>query len=172
MISKAFDKAMEKLCALPDEEYVETMAQLMQRPPRPGASSHLRPEGPPARGQGHRHRANELLAKAAAPAMNEPTSKVGTILNKVVTGVSAMTAGTAMLTMSEETRPISGGFISATATWRSTAPLRPSSVCSGTTGRGSSSHPVRLRGSGLSEVIQDTDYLYLSTASRPWKTVC
>lgn len=112
MISKAFDKAMEKLCALPDEEYVETMAQLMAKASETGREQVIFAQKDRQRvGKAIVTRANELLAKAAAPAMNEPTSKVGTILNKVVTGVSAMTAGTAMLTMSEETRPISGGFI-------------------------------------------------------------
>ncbi len=38
-------------------------------------------------------------------------SKVGALLNKVATGVSALAAGTAQLTLSQETRPIRGGFI-------------------------------------------------------------
>ena len=36
---------------------------------------------------------------------------MGAIINKVAAGVSAIAQGTAMLTLSEETRPIQGGFI-------------------------------------------------------------
>ena len=57
-------------------------------------------------------RANALLAKAAAPDMpSELTeSKAGSILTKVVTGASALLQGTAMLTLSQETREMEGGL--------------------------------------------------------------
>ena len=35
----------------------------------------------------------------------------GAVLDKVVTGASAVLAGTGMLTMAEETRPMAGGLI-------------------------------------------------------------
>lgn len=57
--------------------------------------------------------ANEKLARAAAPELpGELTdSRVGAILDKVVSGASALLKGTGMLTLSEETRPMNGGFI-------------------------------------------------------------
>ena len=56
-------------------------------------------------------RANEMLAAAAAPDLPSASGKVGEILGKVVAGVSAIAQGTAMLSLSEETRPMRGGFI-------------------------------------------------------------
>ncbi len=38
-------------------------------------------------------------------------TKAGAVLDKVVTGASAVLAGTGMLTMAEETRPMAGGLI-------------------------------------------------------------
>ena len=57
--------------------------------------------------------ANAALAKEVAPELpgELSNSKVGALLNKVATGVSALAAGTAQLTLSQETRPIQGGFI-------------------------------------------------------------
>ena len=57
--------------------------------------------------------ANEKLAKAVAPELPDALaeSKAGAILDKVVSGASALLAGTGMLTLSEETRPLRGGFI-------------------------------------------------------------
>ena len=56
-------------------------------------------------------RANELLAKAAAPELPLGDGAVASFLNKVAANVSALAQGTAMLTVSEEARPIRGGFI-------------------------------------------------------------
>ena len=56
-------------------------------------------------------RANELLAKEAAPELPLGDGVVANLLNKVAAGVSAFAQGTAMLAVSEETRDISGGFI-------------------------------------------------------------
>ena len=53
-------------------------------------------------------RANEMLAAAAAPDLPSASGKVGEILGKVVAGVSAIAQGTAMLSLSEETRPMRG----------------------------------------------------------------
>ena len=57
--------------------------------------------------------ANEKLAKAVAPKLPEEVSasKAGALLDKVVTGASAVLNGTGMLTLAEETRPMDGGFI-------------------------------------------------------------
>ena len=57
------------------------------------------------------NKANEILAKEVAPELPLGDGKVANLLNKVAAGVSAIAQGTAMLTVSEETRPIRGGFI-------------------------------------------------------------
>ena len=58
-------------------------------------------------------RANEMLAKQVAPKLPDELTdtKAGAILDRVVTGASAILAGTGMLTLAEETRPIRGGVI-------------------------------------------------------------
>ena len=57
--------------------------------------------------------ANEALVKGVAPELPEAIteSKVGAFLGKVVNTTAAMVTGTGLLTLSEETRPIKGGFI-------------------------------------------------------------
>ena len=57
--------------------------------------------------------ANEALASQAAPELPDglTDSKVGAFLGKVVNTTAAMVAGTGMLTLSQETRDIRGGFI-------------------------------------------------------------
>ncbi|MBE5708392.1 MAG: hypothetical protein EGR51_00630, partial [Oscillibacter sp.] len=58
-------------------------------------------------------RANEILARQVAPKLPDELTetKAGAVLDKVVTGASAVLAGTGMLTMAEETRPMAGGLI-------------------------------------------------------------
>ena len=58
-------------------------------------------------------KANELLARKTAPELPRELTetRVGAILDKAVASVSAIAQGTAMLTLSPETRPMSGGFI-------------------------------------------------------------
>ena len=58
-------------------------------------------------------RANEMLAKASAPKLPQELKQTtaGALLDKVVTGASALLSGTGMLTLSQEIRPIRGGFI-------------------------------------------------------------
>ena len=57
-------------------------------------------------------KANAILAKNAAPELPDEmkASKAGNILSKVVTGASALLQGTAMLTLSDETRDMEGGL--------------------------------------------------------------
>ena len=52
-------------------------------------------------------RGSKIIGVAAKAA----SGTVGEILGKVVAGVSAIAQGTAMLSLSEETRPMRGGFI-------------------------------------------------------------
>ena len=108
MVERAYQRALEKLRSLPQEQYVELLA---------GASSTGReevvfsPEDREGAGKAAVARANELLAKEAAPELPLGDGVVANLLNKVAAGVSAFAQGTAMLAVSEETRDISGGFI-------------------------------------------------------------
>lgn len=114
MVSKAFDLALEKLCALPDEEYVALLAKLAVAAATTGREQLIFSQKDRTRvGKAVVTAANEMLAKAVAPKLpNEVTdTKAGSLLDKVVTGASALLAGTGMLTLSEQTRPIRGGFI-------------------------------------------------------------
>lgn len=57
--------------------------------------------------------ANDALVKQVAPELPDAItdSKVGAFLGKVVNSAAAQITGTGLLTLSEETRPIRGGFI-------------------------------------------------------------
>ena len=57
--------------------------------------------------------ANEILAKRVSPKLPEEltASRAGAILDRVVTGASAVLSGTGMLTLAEESRPMAGGLI-------------------------------------------------------------
>lgn len=118
LLDRAFDRALEKLCALEGKECVELLAGLLVKASTSGREQVVFNQKDRTRvGKAAVTRANELLAKEAAPelpkvttgsaAVNAIAEKVG----KAVNAVSAMAQGTAMLTLAEETRPIRGGFI-------------------------------------------------------------
>ena len=114
MLDKAFDLALDRLVSLPDEEYVALLADLAARAATTGREQLIFSQKDRARiGKQVVAAANEKLAKAVAPELPDALaeSKAGAILDKVVSGVSALLAGTGMLTLSEETRPLRGGFI-------------------------------------------------------------
>ena len=114
MLDKAFDLALEKLCSMEDDACIELLAQMLVKASRTGKEQVAFSVKDRNRiGKAVVTRANELLAKAVAPKLPEELtdSKVGALVDKVVTGVSAIAQGTAMLTLAEETRPIRGGFI-------------------------------------------------------------
>ena len=114
MLDKAFDLALDRLVSLPDEEYVALLADLAARAATTGREQLIFSQKDRARiGKQVVAAANEKLAKAVAPELPDALaeSKAGAILDKVVSGASALLAGTGMLTLSEETRPLRGGFI-------------------------------------------------------------
>ena len=114
MVEKAYVLALEKLCALPDDQYTEILAALLVKASSTGREEViLSPEDRKRVGKAAVVKANEILAKAAAPELPKELteSKVGAVINKVAANVSAIAKGTAMLTLSEETRPMRGGFI-------------------------------------------------------------
>lgn len=114
MLDKAFDRALEKLCTMEDEAYVELLGNLLVKASRSGREQVVFNQTDRARvGKAAVSRANELLAKAVAPKLPDELAdtKVGAFVDRVVSGVSAIAQGTAMLTMAEESRNIKGGFI-------------------------------------------------------------
>ena len=114
VLDKAFDRALEKLCSLEDEVYIDLLADLLAEASSSGREQVAFNQKDRTRvGKAAVTKANELLARAVAPKLpGELTdTKVGAIVDKVVAGVSAIAQGTGMLTLAEETRDIQGGFI-------------------------------------------------------------
>ena len=114
VIGEAFDLALKKLQALPTDQYVELLANLAVQASATGREKLI--FSPSLRAQVGKAvvtAANKKLAEAVSPKLPEEVadSKAGAILDKVVTGASAILNGTGMLTLSEETRPMDGGFI-------------------------------------------------------------
>lgn len=112
-IESAFAAAQKKLCSLSEAEYVELLAKLAVRSAKTGREEVIfSRRDREAVGAKVVARANAMLAKAAAPEMPSELkeSKAGNILSKVVTGASALIQGTAMLTLSQETREMEGGL--------------------------------------------------------------
>ena len=114
VLDEAFTMALEKLCTLPDEEYIELLAALAVKAARTGREKVIFSQKDRNRvGKAVVTRANDALARKVAPRPpgDLTDTKAGAILDKVVTGASAILAGTGMLTLAEETRPIKGGII-------------------------------------------------------------
>ena len=114
MLEKAFDLALEKLLSLPQESYVELLSDLCAQAALTGREEVIFSEKDRDKlGKKVVARANEKLAQAVAPKLPDgvTSSTAGAILNKVVTAGSALLAGTGMLTVAQETRPIQGGVI-------------------------------------------------------------
>ena len=112
MVEQAYQRALEKLRALPKEQYVDLLAAMLVRASSTGKEEVVfSPEDREEAGRAAVSRANDLLARAAAPELPLGDGAVASFLNKVAANVSAFAQGTAMLTLSEETRPMQGGFI-------------------------------------------------------------
>ena len=114
VLDEAFTMALEKLCTLPDEEYIELLAALAVKAARTGREKVIFSQKDRNRvGKAVVTRANDALARKVAPKLpgDLTDTRAGAILDKVVTGASAILAGTGMLTLAEETRPIKGGII-------------------------------------------------------------
>jgi len=114
-LDSAFDKAQEKLLALPDDEYAELLAKMAVKASRTGKEEIILNARDRERvGVQVAAKANAMLAEAVKPAAADKAAKsggkAGEILSKVVTGASALLQGTAMLTLSQETREMAGGL--------------------------------------------------------------
>ena len=114
MLDKAFDLALDRLVSLPDEEYVALLADLAARAATTGREQLIFSQKDRSRiGKAVVVAANEAMVKQVAPELPDSLadSKVGAFLGKVVNSAAAQITGTGLLTLSEETRPIQGGFI-------------------------------------------------------------
>ena len=114
LVGQAFDLALKKLLELPDQEYINLLAKLAVAASRTGREQVIFSQKDRSRfGKAVVTRANELLARQVAPKLPDDLTetKAGAVLDKVVTGASAVLAGTGMLTMAEESRPMAGGLI-------------------------------------------------------------
>ena len=115
-LNDAFGKAQEKLLALNDADYAQLLARMAVKAAKTGREEILLNAKDRERvGSQVVAKANAMLAEAVKPEAAEKAGKVGgkagAVLSAVVTGASALMQGTAMLTLSKETRVIQGGFI-------------------------------------------------------------
>ena len=114
MLSEAFDKALEQLCALPDEQYIQLLTHLVLQAVSTGKEQLVfSPKDRNRIGKQVVVAANEALVKNVAPELPESItdSKVGAFVGKLVNSATAQITGTGLLSLSEETRNIRGGFI-------------------------------------------------------------
>ena len=114
LVGRAFDLALQKLTELPEADYIALLARLAVDASRTGQEQVIFSPRDRARyGKQVVTQANEILARRVAPKLPDDltASRAGAILDRVVTGASAVLSGTGMLTMAEETRPMAGGLI-------------------------------------------------------------
>ena len=114
VLSQAFDLALEKLRALPEEEYVKLLARLVLEASTTGKEQLIFSAKDRSRvGKQVVVAVNDALVRERAPELpSEVTkSKVGAFVDKLVHSTTAAVTGAGMLTLSDETREIQGGFI-------------------------------------------------------------
>ena len=114
MVARAFDLALQKLTELPEADYIALLARLAVEASRTGREQVIFSQKDRARyGKQVVTQVNEILAKRVAPKLPEDltASRAGAVLDRVVTGASAVLSGTGMLTVAEEIRPMAGGLI-------------------------------------------------------------
>ncbi len=114
VIEEAFQAAHKKLLGLPTEKYVALLADLAVSASTTGREKLIfSPSHRAQVGKAVVTAANKKLAEAVAPKLPDEVTetRAGAVLDKVVSGASALLNGTGMLTLAEETRPMDGGFI-------------------------------------------------------------
>ena len=114
-LNTAFDTAQAQLLALDEGEYAQLLAKMAVKASKTGKEEILLNARDRDRvGPQVVAWANTLLAEAAAPKAAGKAAKAGgkagAVLSKVVTGANALIQGTAMLTLSQETRDMAGGL--------------------------------------------------------------
>ncbi len=113
ILDEAFALALNKLCTLPEKEYVALLTKLALEASTSGKERLIFSQKDRAAvGKQVVTAANEALVKERSPALPEEVtkSKVGAFVDKLVHNTTAVVTGTG-LTLSEETRDIQGGFV-------------------------------------------------------------
>ncbi len=114
VLGEAFDLALEKLCTLPEQEYVDLLTRLALKASSTGREQLVFSAKDRARvGKQVVVAVNDCLVSQVTPELPGAfaESKVGAFLGKVVNSAAAQITGTGLLTLSQETRNIRGGFI-------------------------------------------------------------
>ncbi|NBI09668.1 hypothetical protein D1641_06510 [Colidextribacter sp. OB.20] len=114
VLSEAFDLALEKLCTLPEQEYIALLTRLVLEASSTGREQLIfSQKDRNTVGKQVVIAANDALVKERSPSLPEEVakSKVGAFVDKLVHNTTAIVTGTGMLTLAEETRDIKGGFI-------------------------------------------------------------
>lgn len=112
-LDEAFARAQKELVSLPEDKYADLLAAMAVKAAKTGREEIiLSPRDHDRVGAQVVAKANAMLAKNAAPELpgEVKASKAGNLIAKVVTGASALLQGTAMLTLSDETRDMEGGL--------------------------------------------------------------
>ncbi len=114
LLDEAFALALDKLCAMPEKECIDWLADMAVRASETGREELIfSPQDRERMGKQVVAAANAKLVDKAAPELpgSLSESKVGALLDKVVKNTAAIVTGAGQLTLSEQTRPIRGGFI-------------------------------------------------------------
>ena len=113
VLGEAFDLALEKLCTLPEQEYIDLLARLALEASSSGKEQIIFSQKDRAKvGKQVVMAVNDALVKERAPGLPEEITKsrMGTLMDKLIHNTTAIVTG-AGLTLSEQTREIKGGFI-------------------------------------------------------------
>lgn len=113
VLGEAFDLALEKLCNLPEKDYIDLLTKLALEASSSGKEQIIFAQKDRARvGKQVVMAVNDALLKERAPSLPEEVAKsrMGTLMDKLIHNTTAIVTG-AGLTLSEETRDIKGGFI-------------------------------------------------------------
>lgn len=114
LLDEAFALALDKLCTMPEKECIDWLADMAVRASETGREELIfSPQDRERMGKQVVAAANAKLVDKAAPELpgSLSESKVGALLDKVVKNTAAIVTGVGQLTLSEQTRPIRGGFI-------------------------------------------------------------
>ena len=113
VLGEAFDLALEKLCSLPEKEYIDLLTKLALEAASTGKEQLIFSQKDRNKvGKQVVMAANDALLKERAPGLPEEAvkSKMGALVDKLIHNTTAMVTGTG-LTLSEQTRDLKGGFI-------------------------------------------------------------
>ena len=114
VLGEAFALALEKLCTLSEKEYITLLTKLALEASTTGKEQLIFSAKDRARvGKQVVVAVNDALVKARTPELpgEVSKSKVGALVDKLVHSTAAAVTGAGMLTLSEETRDLKGGFI-------------------------------------------------------------